>query len=71
MTYVVRRENESSESLIKRFRNKVSKDRIMSELKKRRYFLTKGEEDRIAKRKGIARVRRAQRKRRQSSQRSW
>ena len=64
MTYVVRRDNESSESLIKRFRNKVSRDRILSELRKRRYYLTKGEEERIAKRKGIARARRAERKRR-------
>ncbi len=69
MTVVVRRENESSESLIKRFRNKVSRDRIFSELKKRRYFVTKGEEARIAKRKGIARARRAARKRRQRANR--
>ena len=69
MTYVVRRENESSESLIKRFRNKVSRDRILSELRKRRYFLTKGEEERIAKRKGIARARRNERKRRQRQNR--
>ncbi len=69
MTYVVRRDNESSESLIKRFRNKVSRDRILSELRRRRYYLTKGEEERIAKRKGIARARRAERKRRHSQNR--
>lgn len=69
MTFVVRRENETNESLIKRFGKKVSQDQIMSELRKRRYFLTKGEEQRIAKRKGIARTRRAERKRRRSQNR--
>ena len=69
MTFVVRRDNESNESLIKRFGKKVSQDQIMSELRKRRYFLTKGEEQRIAKRKGIARTRRAERKRRRSQNR--
>ncbi len=69
MTYVVRRDNESSESLIKRFRRKVSRDRILSELKKRRYFVTKGEQERIARRKGIQRARRKERKRRQRTNR--
>jgi small subunit ribosomal protein S21 len=64
MTYVTRRDNESNDSLIKRFGRKVTNDRILSELRKRRYFLTKGEEERIAKRKGIARARRSERKRR-------
>ncbi len=62
MTYVVRRSGESNESLIKRFRNKVAHDRVFSELKKRRYFITKGEQARIAKRKGIAKTRRRMRK---------
>ncbi|MGC9521315.1 MAG: 30S ribosomal protein S21 [Anaerolineae bacterium] len=69
MTFVVRRDNESNEALIKRFRRKVSSDRILSELRKRRYYLTKGEEERIAKRKGIARARRRERKRRQRTNR--
>ena len=64
MTYVVRRDNESTESLIKRFRKKVSQDRILSELRKRRYFITKGEKERIAERKGISKARRRERKRR-------
>jgi small subunit ribosomal protein S21 len=64
MTFVTRRDNETNESLIKRFGRKVTNDRILSELRKRRYFLTKGEEERIAKRKGIARARRSERKRR-------
>ena len=64
MTFVTRRDNESNESLIKRFGRTVTNDRILSELRKRRYFLTKGEEERIAKRTGIARARRSERKRR-------
>jgi small subunit ribosomal protein S21 len=64
MTYVVRRDNESNDSLIKRFRKKVSRDRILSELRRRRYYVTKGEEERIAKRKGISKARRRERKRR-------
>ena len=67
MTYVVRRDNESTESLIKRFRKRVSQDRILSELRKRRYYLTKGEKERIAERKGIAKARRRERKRRRRS----
>lgn len=69
MTFVVRRADESNESLIKRFGKKVSQDQILSELRKRRYYVTKGEEARIAKRKGIARTRRAERKRRRSQNR--
>ena len=69
MTFVVRRDNESNEALIKRFRRKVSQDRILSELRKRRYYITKGQEDRIAKRKGIARARRRERKRRRRQNR--
>jgi small subunit ribosomal protein S21 len=62
MTYVVSRPGESAESLIKRFRKRVTKDRIMSEVKKRRYFVTKGEQKRIEKRKGIRKARQRRRK---------
>jgi small subunit ribosomal protein S21 len=62
MTMVERQPGESFESMLKRFRKKVSRDRIKSELKKRRYFLTKGEQRRIAKRKGERRARRRRRR---------
>ena len=65
MTYVVRRNGESFDSLLRRFRKKVNQGRIKTELRKRRYFVTKGERDRIAKRKGIQRAQRRRRKRRQ------
>jgi small subunit ribosomal protein S21 len=57
------RPGESQESLLKRFRKKVSKSRILSEARKKRWFVSKSEQRRIAKRKGIRRARRRQRKR--------
>ena len=66
MTYVVRRNGESFDSLLRRFRKKVNQDRIKTELRKRRYFVTKGESDRIAKRKGIQRAQRRKRRNRRS-----
>ncbi|MGC9398833.1 MAG: 30S ribosomal protein S21 [Anaerolineae bacterium] len=60
MTYVKRRSGESVEQLIKRFRKRVTKDRIKSELKKRRYFITKGEEERIQRRKAERKMRKRQ-----------
>ena len=66
MTYVVRRNGESFDSLLRRFRKKVNQDRIKTELRKRRYFVTKGERDRIAKRKGIQRAQRRKRRNRRS-----
>ena len=62
MTFVVRRENESFDNLLRRFRQKVTQDGIMSELRKRRYHITKGEQERIAKRKGTQRAIRRRRR---------
>jgi small subunit ribosomal protein S21 len=66
MTFVIIRKGESFESLMRRFRKRVNQDRIKTELRKRRYFVTKGERDRIAKRKGIQRAQRRRRKHRQN-----
>jgi small subunit ribosomal protein S21 len=63
MTMVARRPGESFESMLKRFRKKVARARIKSELKKRRYHVTKGEKERAAKRKGERRARRRRRRR--------
>ena len=38
MTYVVAGENESFDSLLRRFKKTVQRDRILSEIRKRRYF---------------------------------
>jgi small subunit ribosomal protein S21 len=57
MTRVVRRNGESPESLLKRFRKKVVRDRILSDAKRKRYFVSKSEQKRIALRKAKRRER--------------
>ena len=56
------RPGESQESLLKRFRKEVTKSRVLSAARKKRWFVSKSEQRRIAKRKGIRRARRRQRK---------
>ncbi len=58
MTRVVLREGESQESLLKRFRKKVAQDGILSTVKKKRFFIPRSEQRRIARRKAIRRERR-------------
>jgi len=55
--------------MLKRFRKRVNRDRIKSELRKRRYFITKGEKDRIAQRKAERKARKRLRKTRRRN--SW
>jgi small subunit ribosomal protein S21 len=62
MTQVVRRPGESFESLLKRFRKKVAKSRILSEARKHRYFVSDSEERRIARRKAMRRECKRQRR---------
>jgi small subunit ribosomal protein S21 len=57
MTRVVLRTNESPESLLKRFRKRVTRDRILSDAKKKRYFVSKSEQRRMALRKAKRRER--------------
>jgi small subunit ribosomal protein S21 len=58
MTQVRLRPGESQESLLRRFRKRVAKDRILSDAKKKRYFVSKSEQRRIARRKAARRERR-------------
>ncbi len=60
MTRVVSRAGESPESLLKRFRKKVTRDRILSDAKRKRYFVSKSEQKRIALRKARRRERKRQ-----------
>lgn len=62
MSKVVLRPGESEESLVRRFSKKVLKDGILKEVKKKRYFVSKSEQRRIADRKAIRRHRRRERK---------
>ena len=57
MTRVVLRSGESPESLLKRFRKRVTRDRILSDAKKKRYFVSKSEQRRVALRKAKRRER--------------
>ena len=59
---VMLRPGESQENLLKRFRKEVTKSRILSTVRRKRWFVSKSEQRRIAKRKGIRRARRRQRK---------
>lgn len=62
MTSVVLKPGESQESLLRRFRKKVIRDRILSTVKKKRYFVSKSEQRRIARRKAENRERKRQRR---------
>jgi small subunit ribosomal protein S21 len=52
------RRGESPSSLLKRFRKKVAKARILSEAKRKRHFTSNSEKKRIARRKAARRQRR-------------
>ena len=55
------RPGESQESLLRRFRNQVTQGGVLSEVRKRRWFIPKSEQRRMAKRKGIRRAKKRQR----------
>ena len=68
LTKVYLRDGESPENLLKRFRKKVTRDGILSTVKKKRFFVSKSEQRRLAQRKAVRRERRRQwRERRRSS----
>ncbi len=58
MTYVVADDNESFDSLLRRFKKKVQSDRILSEMRKRRYF---EQPSVLRKRKRAAKLRKSRR----------
>lgn len=57
MIKVEKRDNESFSHLMRRFRKKVTRSKILSENRKRRFFTSKSEERRIAKKKAIRKMR--------------
>lgn len=59
------RSGESQEDLLRRFRKAVIRGRILSTLRRRRYFVSKGEERRLQEKKAIRRARRRQRRQRE------
>jgi small subunit ribosomal protein S21 len=52
------RPGESLESLLKRFRKEVTKGRILSEYRKRRWYMSKSEKRRKQRKKAIRKARR-------------
>jgi small subunit ribosomal protein S21 len=50
---VEKRNNESISQLMRRFRKKVTRSKVLSENRKRRFFISKSEQRRIAKKKAI------------------
>jgi small subunit ribosomal protein S21 len=55
---VKKRDNESFSQLMRRFRKKVTRSKVLSEHRKRRFFTSKSEERRIEKKKAIRKMRR-------------
>ena len=58
MTFVTANDNESFDSLYKRFKHKVQQDRILSEIRRRRYF---EQPSQVRKRKRAAKLRKSRR----------
>jgi ribosomal protein S21 len=63
LAYVVLRDGEDGEGLLKRFQSSIQRGGIMRELRNRRFFRTKGEQGRIDKARAIRRARRKRRRR--------
>jgi small subunit ribosomal protein S21 len=59
---VVKKANESPEELLRRFRKKVIRSRILSYVRQKRWHVPKSEQRRIAKKKAVRRSRRKQRR---------
>ena len=55
MDQVTLHEGESQESLLKRFNTMVQRSGVLREAKRKRYFLSKGEADRIKRQKAARR----------------
>ena len=63
MVHVKLRPGESAEQLLKRFSKSVMKSRILSDVRKKRWFVGKSEIRRIERRKAIRRIRRKEARR--------
>ena len=62
VTTIRRREGESFDQLLRRFRKSVTTSGVLGTLRRKRYHISKGELERIKKRKGIQRARRKERR---------
>jgi small subunit ribosomal protein S21 len=57
---VILRNGESQQQLLRRFKKAVSGSGVMREVRKRRWFISKNEQRRVAKKKAIRRLKRRQ-----------
>jgi small subunit ribosomal protein S21 len=62
MTSVTLRPNESQEQLLKRFKKKVMRSGILTQLRNKRWFVSKSEIRRIEKKKAIRRLNKRKRR---------
>ncbi len=62
MTTVTLRPNESQEQLFKRFKKKVMRSGLLSQLRNKRWFVSKSEVRRIEKKKAIRRLNKRKRR---------
>jgi len=59
---VVLREGESQQQLLRRFRKKTIRSGVMSEVRKRRWFVSRSEQRRMDEKKAIRRIKKRERK---------
>jgi len=62
MAHVTLKPNESQESLLRRFRKRVTNSGVLSTVRRKRWYISKSELRRIEKKKAIRRSRRRLRK---------
>ena len=60
---VVLRSSESQDQLLRRFKKEVMKSKVLADVRRKRWFISKGELKRIEKKKSIRRMRKAARTR--------
>ncbi|HCE76132.1 MAG TPA: 30S ribosomal protein S21 [Dehalococcoidia bacterium] len=61
LAYVTVREGEDAETLLKRFQTQMQRSGILRELRNRRFFRSKGEQDRLDRQRSLRRLRRRRR----------
>ena len=61
MAYVTLRDGEDPEGLLKRFQTMLQRSGVLRDLRDRRFFRSKGEQERINKARSLRRLRRRQR----------
>ncbi|MBP7694638.1 MAG: 30S ribosomal protein S21 [Anaerolineales bacterium] len=62
MTRVVLRPSESQDQLLKRFKKKVMRSGLLTQLRNKRWFVSKSEVRRIEKKKAIRRINKRRRR---------